>query len=62
MEGKDGEYTTRSGDTLFDIARDQLGQASRYLELLQRNADRLPSDTGHATRLPEGIKLLLPPR
>lgn len=55
-------YRTRSGETLFDIARGQLGQASRFAELLQLNRDRLPSGAGHLTPLPVGTELLLPLR
>ena len=53
-------YTSIEGDTLFDIARDQLGQASRYLEIHQLNAEKLPADIGHATPLPAGVQITLP--
>ena len=58
----DGEttYVTRPGDTLFDIARQQLGQASRYLEILRLNRNKLPPNTSHLTRLPSGLRLKLP--
>jgi hypothetical protein len=55
-------YRTRVGDTLFNIAREQLGQASRFGELLQQNKDRLPARTGHLSALPEGLELKLPRR
>ena len=55
-------YRTRVGDTLFNIAREQLGQASRFGELLQQNKDRLPARTGHLSALPEGLDLKLPRR
>jgi nucleoid-associated protein YgaU len=55
-------YRTRAGDTLFNIAREQLGQASRFGELLQQNKDRLPERTGHLSALPEGLELKLPRR
>ncbi len=54
------QYMTVTGDSLFEIARQQLGQASRYLELLELNRDRLPPAVSHLTRLPAGIKLTLP--
>jgi nucleoid-associated protein YgaU len=59
---KDRIYLTRVGDTLFNIAREQLGQASRFGELLQQNKDRLPARTGHLSALPEGLELKLPRR
>ena len=53
-------YKTKSGDTLFEIARRQLGQASRYIELIELNQFRIDSDVTHESELPSGIKLLLP--
>lgn len=53
-------YTTRSGETLFDIAKQKYGQASRYLDILNANRDLLPKDAQHMTRLPAGLRLLLP--
>jgi nucleoid-associated protein YgaU len=53
-------HTTAPDETLFEIASDELGQASRYLEILEMNRDRLPPATGHATPLPAGIKIRLP--
>lgn len=35
------EYQVRAGDTLMDIARDQLGSAARWRELCALNRDRL---------------------
>ncbi len=55
-------YQTRRGDTLFDIARRQLGQASRYVELYELNRDRLPATCTHLSSLPDGIELELPRR
>lgn len=55
-------YRTRAGDTLFNIAREELGQASRFGELLKQNKDRLPERTGHLSSLPEGLELKLPRR
>jgi len=55
-------YITRDGDTLFEIARTELGQASRYVELWRANRDRLPSGVDEATRLAPGIRLTLPAR
>jgi nucleoid-associated protein YgaU len=54
------KYTTLAGDSLFEISRQQLGQASRYLELLELNRSQLPPGVNHLTRLPAGIELNLP--
>lgn len=53
-------YTTVEGDTLFHIARQTTGQASRYVELLKLNRDRLPIGTNHLTRLQANLELRLP--
>ncbi len=53
-------YRTIEGETLFDIARKLTGQASRYLELLELNRERLPHDITHLTRLSANIELKLP--
>jgi nucleoid-associated protein YgaU len=53
-------YETRQGDTLFGIARRQLGQASRYVELIELNQFRIDDNVTHETELPLGIQLLLP--
>lgn len=53
-------YRTLAGDTLFDIARRQLGQASRYAEIHSLNADRLSEQTGHLDPLPAGLELRIP--
>ena len=57
---KRGEYTTEAGDTLFDIARQATGQASRYLELIELNEKLLPASVTHLTPLRANIVLLLP--
>jgi LysM repeat protein len=55
-------YVTREGDTLFEIARQKLGQASRYLEIQRLNRFRLGTQTNHLTPLRQGIRLVLPPQ
>ncbi len=55
-------YVTKSGDTLFEIARQRLGQASRYLEILTANQNKLSQNVSHLTPLPEGVKLIIPYR
>lgn len=57
---EDRFHTTRSGETLFDIARQQLGQASRYLEIFELNRFRIPDQVTHLTPLKPGLRLLLP--
>jgi nucleoid-associated protein YgaU len=57
---EDRIYVTRQGDTLFEIARQRLEQASRYLEIQQLNQTRLPDGINHLTPLPAGIQLVLP--
>ncbi len=53
-------YLTEDGDTLFEIARQRLGQASRYLEIYELNRFRIPGTANHLTPLGGGIELLLP--
>jgi nucleoid-associated protein YgaU len=53
-------HSTSAGDTLFEIAKQRLGQASRYLEILDLNADTLPLNVDHQTPLPGGLQLKLP--
>ena len=55
-----GHYVTQKGDTLFDIARWELGQASRYHEILKLNVDQLPIYTRSDSPLKAGIKLKIP--
>ncbi|HMP79974.1 MAG TPA: hypothetical protein PKD54_11020, partial [Pirellulaceae bacterium] len=40
-------YVTAESDTLFGIARQELGQAGRYVEILDLNRERLPHDMHH---------------
>ncbi len=53
-------YVTEDGDTLFEIARQRFGQASRYLEIYELNRFRIPETANHLTPLGGGIELLLP--
>jgi nucleoid-associated protein YgaU len=52
-----GTYTVREGDTLFDIARKQLGQASRWTELYEANRTTLGENLEN---LRPGVTLRLP--
>lgn len=53
-------HVTEKGDTLFDIARQRLGQASRFNELIELNLDRLPRDINHLSPLTAGMRISLP--
>jgi hypothetical protein len=55
-------YVVGEGDSLFSIAREQLGQASRYVEIWERNRERLRSGIDAMTILPAGTVLELPDR
>ncbi len=50
-------YTVEEGDTLFDIARYELGKASRWVEIYQLNRDVLGDDHDYLT---PGLQLTLP--
>ncbi len=53
-------HITQHGETLFDVARRRLGQASRYLEIFELNRFRIPQHANHLTPLDPGLRLLLP--
>ena len=50
-------YTVSEGDTLFNIARYELGKASRWAEIYELNRDVLGKDFNYLT---PGMKLVLP--
>ena len=50
-------YTVAEGDTLFNIARYELGKASRWAEIYELNRDVLGKDFNYLT---PGMKLVLP--
>ena len=52
-------YVTGVDETLFGIARDQLGQAYRYVEIIEINAKQLPADVTSSTKLAAGTRLIL---
>ena len=52
-------YQVRGGESLFDIARHELGQASRYIEILELNQSQL---NDQLEDLPKGLTLQLPDR
>lgn len=51
------EYTVAEGDTLFDIARYELGKASRWIDIYELNRDQLGENVN---LLRPGMTLLLP--
>ena len=59
MRGQMGArvYEVQKGDTLFDIARDELGKASRWAEIYELNRDAIGNDVDLLT---PGTKLRLP--
>jgi nucleoid-associated protein YgaU len=52
-------YVVEEGDTLFDIARYELGKASRWAEIYELNRDALGEDFDY---LQPGTELSMPPR
>lgn len=50
-------YTVADGDTLYEIARRELGRANRWGEIYQLNRDQLGSDFGY---LRPGTQLVIP--
>ena len=50
-------YLVQEGDTLFDIARYELGKASRWVEIYELNRPLIGSDHDY---LPPGVELVLP--
>lgn len=53
----DGVYVVAEGDTLFDIARYELGKASRWAEIYELNRDVLGEDFDY---LRPGLELTMP--
>ncbi|NIP86308.1 MAG: LysM peptidoglycan-binding domain-containing protein, partial [Planctomycetales bacterium] len=52
-------YVVQEGDTLFDIARYELGDPARWVEIYQLNAQQLTEDFNY---VPPGTKLVMPGR
>lgn len=50
-------YVVEDGDTLFDIARHELGTPARWVEIFELNADRLSNDFDY---IKPGTELVLP--
>jgi len=50
-------YVVEEGDTLFDIARHELGSPARWVEIFELNADRLSNDFDY---IKPGTELILP--
>ncbi|MBX3413503.1 MAG: LysM peptidoglycan-binding domain-containing protein [Pirellulales bacterium] len=51
-------YVVEEGDTLFDIARFELGRASRWAEIYDLNRDQIGQNVDY---LRPGLELMLPP-
>ncbi len=56
--GQSGKYTVREGDSLWQIASEQLGNGNRYGEIAKLNADILNSEDNLAV----GMRLKMPAR
>ncbi|MGO8691252.1 MAG: LysM peptidoglycan-binding domain-containing protein [Thermoguttaceae bacterium] len=52
-------YEVQEGDTLFDIARNELGKVTRWAEIYELNRDALGKDFDYLT---PGMQLILPPK
>ena len=52
-------YIVQEGDTLFDIARYELGDPSRWVDIYQLNAQQLTEDFNYVR---PGLKLIMPGR
>ncbi len=57
--GRGDVYVVEEGDTLFDIARHELGKASRWAEIYELNRDTLGEDFDY---LQPGTELAMPQR
>jgi nucleoid-associated protein YgaU len=57
MRGAGRVYTVEDGDTLFEIARRELGKTSRWAEIYDLNRDVLGNDFDY---LHPGLELILP--
>jgi nucleoid-associated protein YgaU len=55
--GRGMYYVVEEGDSLFDIARYELGKAARWVEIYELNRDQIGEDFDH---LKPGTQLVLP--
>jgi len=53
-------YTVRPGETVFDIARQQLGKPQRWVEIVEMNPQLFQGGPVSLERIPAGTSLLLP--
>jgi len=58
--GTERVYVVQQGDNLFDIARYELGKATRWTEIVDLNHQLLGSDLNDLNYLTPGMKLILP--
>ena len=54
------KYIVQEGDTLFEISKQKLDQAVRFVEIIRLNQDILPSDVDGQTKLQVGLELVMP--
>ena len=54
------KYVVQEGDTLFEISKQKLDQAVRFVEIIRLNQDILPSDVDGQTELRVGLELVMP--
>lgn len=59
-QGSGRTYVTNGTESLFEIARQQLGQGARYTEILELNRLDLPQHVDATTPLPKNLTLNLP--
>jgi len=58
--GRGRVYVVQEGDNLFNIARYELGKATRWTEIVRLNQERLGSTLSDLNYLTPGMKLVLP--
>ncbi len=58
--GEGRVYVVQEGDNLFNIARYELGKATRWTEIVTLNKDQLGTSLSDLNYLTPGMKLLLP--
>jgi nucleoid-associated protein YgaU len=53
-------YVVQEGDNLFDIARYELGKATRWTDIVELNREALGANLDDLNYLTPGMKLILP--
>ena len=57
---QESKYVVKKEDTLFDVAKQELGQAVRFVEIIRLNQEVLPTNVNGETELQAGTELVLP--